>query len=618
MYLYELKSGKPFSPRTYPVTGEAVAAFDHGLLAHHFTLQPGARKCVRFIITWHMADLRSNHWNADAAAKAELNNIPNAWKNYYAAQWQNSHASADELIEKFDELRNKTFLFRDLLHKSDLAPAIIDGAASALSTLKSPTCLRLEDGTFYGWEGVGSTWGSCEGSCIHVWNYAQAAAFLFPDLERSMVESHLKYSVDEYGGAHFRLQLPLGLKADPSMFRPCADGQFGLIMKFYRDWKISGDENWLKEYYPVVKSMLQYAWSEHNSDCWDPDRTGLLGGRQHHTLDMELFGPNGWLQSFYLGALSAMQKIAQAVGDTEFAAECGAVFKRGKAAAAQLFNGEHFIQKIDLKDVSILDKWSDARQLYWNEESGEIKYQIGTGRAIDSCLGDFLASIWCIGPVFERDMTLKTLNAIYKNNFLCAEDLDNPWRCFAVNDEKGICICTWDQDKPIVPLPYNSEMMNGFEWSFAAHLLLLGEYNKAAGIAAAIRDRYDGRKRNPWNEFECGSNYARSMAAYGMIPAALGMSFDAAQGMLGFAPAQDDIQRCFWSLGTAWGEYRTTCGGIEIFLAAGKLNLQKFKLNFPVAEVLLNGQSIPFEQQKSYINLQAALRSGGTLEFIKM
>lgn len=618
MYLNELKAGGRFAPRTYTDDPAGTAnRIDHGLLAVHFTLAPGESRCVRFLITWHMAELRRNHWSRYSEDKAEKTGVPTQWKNYYATQWQDSKASAAELIRRFDELRKKTFLFRDLLHNTDLAPAIIDGASSSLSTLRSPTCLRLEDGTFYGWEGVGTAWGSCEGSCMHVWNYTQAAPFLFPALERSMQESHLKYSVDETGGVHFRLQLPLGLKAYSSTLRPCADGHFGLVMKFFRDWKISGDDSWLKKYYPVLKSVMMFVWSDKNSALWDPGKSGLLSGRQHHTLDMELFGPNGWLQGFYLGALSAMAKMAEAVGDKAFAEECLAIFERGRKAAATLFNGEHFIQKIDIKDASVLDPWPEAKQAYWNDEKNEIKYQIGEGLEIDSCLGDLFASLWGIGPVFDPEMTRSTLDALFRRNFLSAADLENPWRCFAVNDEKGVCICTWEKNKPAVPLPYNSEMMNGFEWAFASHLLAVGEYEKAALVAAAIRERYDGRKRNPWNEFECGSNYARSMAAFGMLPAALGFSFDLTQGMLGFLPAVKDMKRCFWSLGTVWGEYRSTSCGAEIFIADGGLLLKKLRLPFPPRTIKVKGVPVSFTQKEEAVELEIQLSPGDTLEIEK-
>lgn len=39
--------------------------------------------------------------------------------------------------------------------------AVLDAVSATLSVLKSPTVLRLEDGTFYGWEGVSEQAGSC-------------------------------------------------------------------------------------------------------------------------------------------------------------------------------------------------------------------------------------------------------------------------------------------------------------------------------------------------------------------------------------------------------------------------------------------------------------------------
>ena len=73
--------------------------------------------------------------------------------------------------------------------------------------------MRLEDGTFYGFEGCHCTCGCCEGSCTHVWNYAQALPFLFPRLARSMREVDFAYNQTSTGGMPFRLQLPLGLRA---------------------------------------------------------------------------------------------------------------------------------------------------------------------------------------------------------------------------------------------------------------------------------------------------------------------------------------------------------------------------------------------------------------------
>ena len=611
MYLVELAEGGRFRPRSYPENPD-VAKMDHGLLADHFVLEPQESRKVTFIISWHIPE-RRNFWNPKAEEEAAKNGVVNSWRNYYAVQWPDSEASAGELIENIAELRRKTMLFAEILHRSDLDPAIVDGASACLSTLRSPTCLRLEDGTLYGWEGVGTSWGSCEGSCIHVWNYAQATAFLFPALERSMNESHLLYSVDESGAAHFRLHLPLGIKAEKDWFRACADGQFGLIMKCFRDWKISGDTVWLKKFYPVLKKMMQYTWSSGNPDFWDPEMSGVLTGRQHHTLDMELFGANSWLTGFYLGALQAMVKMSEACDDSEFAGKCRNVLEKGREAVKDCFNGNYFCQKIDLKDHSILDRWEDSEFYYWNKECGELKYQISNGVAIDACLGEFFASFYGIGSVLDEKMTLSTLQTIYTNNFRSMREHVNPWRSYAVNDEKGVCICSCPTDRPAIPLPYNSEMMNGFEWAFAAHLVLCGMSSQAVEIARAVRDRYDGRRRNPWNEFECGNNYARSMAAYALIPAACGFCFDMNECMLGFLP-KVELKRCFWSIGTAWGEFRDDAGKYTITLAAGKLILKKLLIPGLPQSVLLNGKEIAFACDEKVILLDAVMQEGDELQ----
>ena len=606
MYVNALKRGGRFLPRTYKEdhenTGWDVGGVDcdHGTVAAHFDLNAGESRTVKFLITWSIP-VRENTWDPSAAELAAENGVAPTWKNYYATQWKDSAESAQELADRFDELREQTKLFADILKNSTLDPAIIDGAAACLSTLKSPTCLRLEDGTLYGWEGVGTHWGSCEGSCVHVWNYAQAAPFLFPMLERSLREAHLNNSVDDAGGLHFRLKLPLGIKAKKDWFRPCCDGQFGEIMKFYRDWKITGDTPWLKKYYPTLKRMMEYTWSEANPDQWDPEQSGTLTGRQHHTLDMELFGPNAWLESHYLGALKALCEMASAAGDTSFAEKCDRIFKQGKKDSGKLFNGEYFQQKIDLKDRTLLARWDDAVKTYWNEESGEIKYQIADGLEIDSVLGQFYATFYGIGDVFDKRKVRSTLKAIHKYNYFAhARDHINTWRIYTADDEGGVSICSWPSNRrrPAIPLPYNTETMNGFEWAYASHLMLEGLSGRAVSVARAIRDRYDGKKRNPWNEIECGSNYARSMAAFGMIIAAAGFTFDMTRDHLGFDPKVNTgkLFRTLWSIGSAWGEYEQDPESRTILLktAGGTLKLKSLSLPWKAESVQVNGKEVPF------------------------
>lgn len=537
---------------------------DSGLLAAHFSLAPRERRTVRFIISWYIPN-RRNTWNSDVEERLRNSGLEeNRWKNYYTKLCTGAADAAQQIFSAYDSIREQVFLFRRVLHESTIPEAPLQGAAANLAVLISPTCLRVEDGTLWGWEGVGPEKGSCFGTCQHVWNYAQALPLLFPDLERSIRESQAKYGIDEHGGWHFRLYLPLGIKAQTNWMRPCVDGTYGEIMKLYREWKISGDTAWLRSLWPLVKPAIAYAWSPENPDRWDPGRTGVIAGRQHHTLDMEQFGASGWLNGHYLGALKAASEMAPACDDPEFGKLCADLFEQGRAWSEEhLFNGEYYKQNVDIHDNSTLVPFlqgeeTPERNPYWDPEHGQLKYQVADGCGIDSHLGQWYASLYGIGEVFDPVRIHTTLNSIYRYNFRSSmRDFANTWRIFAVNDEGGCMICTWPagHEKPVIPLPYNSEVMTGFEWAAAAHLVMVGETEKGERIARAIRDRYDGFKRNPWNEIECGSNYARSMASFAMLQAYSGFCYDMVRGMIGFRPVVNGDFRCFWSLGKIWGEY---------------------------------------------------------------
>ncbi len=264
---------------------------DVGTLAAHFRLAPGEVRTVRFVISWNVPN-NQNYWNppdpsdepaADGccgdgcccgggAAKA------GSWKNYYATLFRDSPASAGYALRNWERLERDTQLFTDALFSSTLPEAALEAVSATMSVLKSPTVLRLEDGSLYGWEGCHCDCGCCEGSCSHVWAYTYALPFLFPRLERSMRDLEYAYTQGEDGGLSFRLQLPLG--RGRWAFRPCADGQFATVFKTYRDYKICGDRQWLADKWPQVQKAIAYAWSEQNADRWDPDRSGVLTGRQ--------------------------------------------------------------------------------------------------------------------------------------------------------------------------------------------------------------------------------------------------------------------------------------------------------------------------------------------------
>ena len=615
----DFASVKPLPERNYPVEGDG----DHATLMATLKLKPKSQGALRFALSWNYPNC-VNYWNkpqsacnCDGACDAK----PKTWKNYYATLFKDSTESASYAIKNWKRLKEESGRFSDALHSSSMPPEAMELVSANLSILKSPTVLRLEDGSFYAWEGCHCDSGCCEGSCTHVWNYAYALPFLFPKLERSMRELNWKYNMRDDGGLVFRIKLPLG--SDRGGFRPCADGQFGDIVKVYREWKISGDTAWMKKLWPDVKKSIEFAWASTNEDKWDPKKSGVLTGRQHHTLDMELFGPNAWLTGMYLAALKAGAEMAEAAGEPASAKEYGEIFERGrKWVDENLFNGKWYSQKLDLGDKSQLDKFGDASEVYWNGEHKEIKYQIGEGSSIDQLLGQWHANLCGLGDIFDKAKRKKAAKSIYKHNFKRSfRNYFNPCRLYSLYDEAGVTICDCPEGvrKPVVPAPYNSETMYGFEYSAAALMIQEGLVKEGLEIVEKGRLRFDGERRNPWNEFECGSNYARSMASYSLLNALSGFEFDATKDMIGFSPCTDETSfSAFWSLDSGWGTVEFAKGRISINVLYGSLAIAEFRSRriAKAKSARLDGKELPFASDKGRLEFKktATVKAGKTLE----
>ncbi len=598
-FWYELERGQ-LRPRHYDTPQSGAV----GTVGAEAVLHTGECRNFRFLLAWN-APNTCNDWNP----WPDENGQNTTWKNYYATRFADSAATTRYALTHWTRLQRETMRFCDILHENTLDPAVTDAVSSTLAVLKSPTVLRLEDGTFYGWEGVNPKSGSCEGTCTHVWSYAYALCFLFPELERSIRTAELDYSTDEYGKMQFRVQIPLGRpRAD---FRACVDGQMATVVKIYRDWKLTGDTAWLKKHWPQVKSILEYAWSEQNDDAWDRDKDGVLEGRQHHTLDMELFGPSSWLEGMYLAALKAASEMAEYLGEPDKRDEYRALYENGRRYLNDvLFNGKYFIHKVDLTRKEYTDRFDCPN--YWNEEQEQLKYQIGEGSSIDQMLAQWHAGLCGLGDIFDPKLRQTALEHMMQYNFRPSmRNVPNVWRIFALNDEAGTVICHYppESHRPVIPVPYGDECMTGFEYAFAGLLIQNGRTEDGLRVIRAIRDRYDGKKRNPWNEIECGSNYARTMASFALLPIFSGFTCDVPHRSMGFAPVAAGDFCSMWNTGTAWGRVCRTDGGYAVTVAGGELTLDALTLGGigTMRRVVVDGNDVSFAQQGETVRLHGAV-----------
>lgn len=607
MFMNDFGAFGPIKPREYGTPASDKP--DTCTLTASLAIPPRQTGKLRFVLAWYVPNYYK-YWGDASHDRSQPD-----WRNYYARLFKSSYDAAGYCFANWDRLYKYSRRFADALANSSLPACFVDAIQGNLATLKSSTCLRLTDGDFYGWEGVNRNCGSCEGSCQHVWNYAYALPFLFPKLERGLRDNELKYSLEDNGCMHFRMMLPLG--SEKTRFRACVDGQMGTVMKCYREWKLSGDTEWLRAHWAQIRKCIEYAWSPENPDKWDMERTGVLHGRQHHTLDVELFGAYSWLTGFYHGALLAGAEMARAVGEAELSDSYAALYARGhRWLEEHTFNGDHYIQDVNVNDINELKPYdADALENYWDAENRQLKYQIGKGSEIDQVLADWHAGLMGLGNIFEPDHRRRALASIYRTNFMNMRDLNNPCRVFACNGESGVTICAWDDpaSKPAIPIPYSEEAMTGFEYAFAGSLLQCGMESEAVEVVSAIRARYEGGLRNPFSEIECGASYARAMASYALLLICSGFRFDMTRGMLGFRPLHEG--RYLWSADGAWGTVESDAASMRFRLLCGAVSLKCFEHPFDaVRTVSVNGRQIDFTCGERCIYAAAELSEGDVLE----
>ena len=586
LYWKDFAKPGPLPERTYdgPRTTRHMQVFpEHGTLAARVSVPAGESRTVRFVIAWNFprGDI---YWAYRSQPDSQPPNVATPlWTNYYSTQWADSLATARDAFARWDALAGETIAFRDSLFSATTPAPITDAATATLALLRTATVIRLQNGELWGWEGLHRLDGSCEGSCTHVWNYQQALSHLFPALERTLRETEWLYNQQPNGGLTFRQKLPLGSGLD--IIGPCADGHFGAIVKTYREWRLSGDTAWLKNWWPRMVRAMEYAWSADNPDRWDPEETGILSGRQHQTLDMELFGPNSWLGTIYVAALLAMAKMAEAVGDGAMAEKCARLGKAGaRYVDDTLYNGRYFIQAIDLDDKSVLTAFDTGRNAgvladsfmsaYWSDEHGEIKYQFAEGCIADQILGQWHAEVAGLGLFLDKDKVGSALRAVYDENYRKSmDDHFNPCRNYAFEDEGGLLIATYPQGtrQPMVAAPYAEEVWTGIEYASASHMIMHGLVAEGLDVVRSVRRRHDGARRNPFNDIECGSYYARSMSAWQLMNAWSGFSADLVDKTLSFAPKASGDYCVIWSAGNAWGELESRDGMRTLRVLGGAL-----------------------------------------------
>lgn len=552
-------------------------------------LKPGETKEVVFMISWHFPNRRAwDNGSGQAYTKPGTDNIVG---NYYTTQFADAWDVAEKTAASLSNLEKETVSFVKAFVENDLPDVIKEAALFNIANLRCQTVFRTKDGLPFAWEGTGSIrgtkigaekssgWGF--GTCSHVWNYETATPFLFGKLATKFREVEFMHATEDNGGMDFRVPLPLNSKNTLNWDHRAADGQMGCIIKAYREWQLSGDNNMLRLMYPNVKKALSFAWKEGK---WDSDKDGVMEGSQHNTMDINYLGPNPQMAGWYLGALRAGEEMAKFMKDVSFQKETSELYKKGRAwVDGNLFNGEYYEHHIP--------------------DSATKVAQLGKGCLVDQLVGQNITMSSGLGYILDQRNIDKTMSSIMKYNLV--SDFNNhfnTFRSYGVGEESGLIMASYPHGELLdFPFPYYTEIMTGFEYSTASQMMYEGQVENGLKIFKAIRDRFDGHKRNPFNEGEYGHRYGRAMASWTGVLAYTGFQFSSVSGSMHFHSRDG---KYFWSNGYQYGTIEIKEENenklVSILSMNGDVRLKEFsligygKLLFGEQKLILKGEPATF------------------------
>ena len=582
------------SPRVAAGPSATGETWNGGLLAP-FWLKPGETTTITFMLSWYFPN---RYVNFDHFGPYRNYGKSRFWLgNEYATRFGSALDVVEYVLAHRSWLEETSRAWVQNIYASTLPDWLNEALATQGSLMRSPTCFWSEDGKFYGFEGsLGAStamWGaafggSCPLNCTHVWNYEQALSRLFPGLERSMRETDLQHVQAPEGYIPHRTIVPLYLPQlwdEPvgGPLNPALDGMLGTVLKVYREVRQGAGRAWLSTHWPRVAKLMEYIIAH-----WDAEEDGVLEGEQPNTYDIAFYGANMYIGALWLAALRAAEEMARLQNDEQKAARYHELFARGSQKYDELlWNGAYYIQLID--------------------PSIPPQDQFGEGCLADQLFGQWWAHLLELGYLLPEAHVKQTLRSIVAYNFrqgFC--DFTHNYRVFADQDDTGLLVCTWPRGgRPEVPVRYCDEVWTGIEYQVGAHCLMEGLVEEGLKILSALRARYNGTRRNPYNEIECGDHYARAMAGWSALEAISGFRCNALSETLSFAPVQHIPEfRAPFITGDGWGTFtqnRHEQGWqVQLTCTFGEIHLRHLRLKLPSGQVSirLNYEPLTCELQQ--------------------
>jgi hypothetical protein len=128
-----------------------------------------------------------------------------------------------------------------------------------------------------------------------------------------------------------------------------------------------------------------------------------------------------------------------------------------------------------------------------------------------------------------------------------------------------------------LPFVYSNEVWTGIEYQAAAHMIASGLVNEGMDVVRTCGARYDGRVRNPFDQYECGHWYARALSSYALLEAFSGARYDAVTKTLYLKPILRGDFRCFLSTATGFGTVGVRGGKPFVEVRSGTIPFERIE-----------------------------------------
>ena len=566
-----------------------------GALCRKVRLQPGEEAEVVFLLGWFFP----NHYHY-FARDVRLGHA-----------YENRFSDAEEVarygLENFDRLHGETRAFCENLYEGSLPHWLSASLAAQLTTFPQ-SFWWTKDGEIAAWEGS---------ACCQIipgtrtpWSSWQPLLF-FPELAMEMTRRMARFSPEEESAQGEGVDFLTADRKRKCVSRRAKRGQFGgwyenrfrkygydreditgpsvpphrrsalsseaMAVQVLRDYLWTGDEEYLREVWPLVRDTLEaHVEADENGD-------GLPDGLLSFITYDHWFLPatNCYKCTMWLAELRAGARMAELVGDKETADAFREVLERGAESFEKLF---------------------------WNGEYYNLCYDPKQDRADEGCMADQVSGhlylrLCGLRPVHDEERVRSALRSVHRHNRRPEEGLLNgadprgreDWRYFArfsglADDEAlaGQWVTPW----------------TGTEYYVSALMIAEGLVKEGLDVARDVYERHADAGML-YNHIECGEHYFRAMAAWAMLPALQGLTWDAAEGDLRVAPRLDAEEfDSIFILPGSWGRLRQArsegAQTNEVDVESGEMTVSSFTVELPAAantesgghNLLLNGEEV--------------------------